>query len=231
MNPIAKGRDLDALGVRYALTREFATAAPFPHLIVDDLFDQAVLDEVFAEFPDPSDARWKVYTGAEEAGKREGGRTLWGGVSRLLFDFLLHDPTWIRFLEDVAGIDRLVGSPIGGGYHCSVGGARLDSHVDFTRDPASGLFRRLNVLLFLNPSWRSEWGGVLELGTGEAKVEVLPTWNRLVVFQTSSRSWHGHPVPVAPGKVRRSAAVYYFTADAPEDFEGDHSTVWKGSDA
>ena len=39
---------------------------------------------------------------------------------------------------------------------------------------------------------------------------------------------HGHPTPVAPGKVRRSVAAYYYTVDPGPDYVGETSTVWAG---
>lgn len=47
--------------------------------------------------------------------------------------------------------------------------ARLDVHVDFNQDKARGLHRRLNILVFLNPDWRSEGNGRFELWDADVK--------------------------------------------------------------
>ena len=44
--------------------------------------------------------------------------------------------------------------------------------------------------------------------------EVMPVFNRCVVFNTDASSFHGHPDPLQTpeGVFRRSIALYYYTA-------------------
>jgi Rps23 Pro-64 3,4-dihydroxylase Tpa1-like proline 4-hydroxylase len=115
---------------------------------------------------------------------------------------------------------------VGGGYHLiPPGDGRLALHIDFNRSPDTGLFRRLNFLVFLNEGW-DDPGGRLQLGDdgGGVAREIVPQFNRTVVFATSDRSWHGHPRPAA--RWRRSVAAYFFSWQPPADYVGDHSTVW-----
>jgi hypothetical protein len=44
--------------------------------------------------------------------------------------------------------------------------------------------------------------------------EILPVFNRCVVFNTDADSFHGHPDPLTTpeGVFRRSIALYYYTA-------------------
>ena len=44
--------------------------------------------------------------------------------------------------------------------------------------------------------------------------EVLPLFNRCVIFNTDADSFHGHPDPLTTpdGVYRRSIALYYYTA-------------------
>lgn len=61
-------------------------------------------------------------------------------------------------------------------------------------------------------------------------VEILPVFNRMVVFKTSSTSFHGHPVPLPGPRLRLSFAAYFFTEDPADDYAGvDHSTVFHAS--
>ena len=43
---------------------------------------------------------------------------------------------------------------------------------------------------------------------------VSPVWNRCVIFNTDADSYHGHPDPLTTpdGVLRRSVALYYYTA-------------------
>jgi Rps23 Pro-64 3,4-dihydroxylase Tpa1-like proline 4-hydroxylase len=140
---------------------------------------------------------------------------------------------FLEWLEDMTGIAGLLPDPhmIGGGPHEIRRGGKLAVHADFNRHPHTGLDRRLNVLLYLNREWQQAWGGHLELWdlNRERCKQIAPVFNRLVVFATTSTSWHGHPVPLTcpPGVYRRSIAFYYYTDGRPaHESMGDHSTVF-----
>jgi len=95
-----------------------------------------------------------------------------------------------------------------------------------------GVFRRLNVILYLNENWQESYGGAFELWDKdriEAKKQVYPLFNRLVIFSTTSSSYHGHPHPLTcPENVtRKSLALYYYTSqDRGDQLSSEHSTVW-----
>jgi hypothetical protein len=100
--------------------------------------------------------------------------------------------------------------------HQTTAGGYLDVHADFNVHPRTKLLRRLNVLLYLNPGWRDDYGGELELwdrGMTRCVVRIAPLFNRCVVFTTSDESFHGHPHPLAtpPGVTRKSLALYYYS--------------------
>lgn len=130
------------------------------------------------------------------------------GLSNLVGLDLLPDP-W--FLEG-AGVPAL-----GGGLHEIGIGGRLNMHVDFNRHP-SGLVRCLNLLIYLNLQWKKEWNGALELGE-RRDTHIYPLGGRVVIFETTPDSWHGHPLPLAcpQGVSRRSMALYYYTRSAVAD--------------
>ena len=96
-------------------------------------------------------------------------------------------------------------------------GGHLDIHADFDLHPTMGLERRINVLIYLNKGWREEYGGCFEIWDPKMTrccQRIVPTFNTCVVFNTSSISFHGNPVPVNhPGEQpRRAIALYYYTA-------------------
>lgn len=93
------------------------------------------------------------------------------------------------------------------------------------------LERRINVLIYLNKDWKSEYGGQLELwdrGMNAAEEVVDPVFNRCVIFNTDSDSYHGNPSPVAhpAGVSRKSIALYYYTATWSKA-KRDHTTQFK----
>lgn len=87
----------------------------------------------------------------------------------------------------------------GGGIHDNLHGQELDPHVDFNYDEAIQLHRRLNLIVYLNKEWSSEWGGALEIHSNPRKPfenrvwSYDPLFNRCVMFETNGRSWHGFP--------------------------------------
>lgn len=195
-------------------------ALPFPHFVADGWWDPDLLHAVLAEFPPVDSPGWRRYSNGNER-KLEGPRGLWGPHTRDLFDQI---KARTRDLEAAFGIEGLEMETVGGGYHCIEPGGFLQVHTDFNRSPRSGRYRRLNLLIYLNEGWEDP-GGLLELWDGDGlAVDVVPEFNRTLVFQTSDRSWHGHPKPA--GRWRRSVASYFFTDEPPAGYAGDHSTVW-----
>jgi len=196
------------------------TRDPFPHVVADGWWPAELLGQVEAEFPDSGDVRWRRYENSQER-KLEGPPPMWGEATREFFGEI---EARGGALEEAFGIPGLQMETIGGGYHLIPPGGYLDIHADFNRSPQTGRFRRLNLLVYLNPGW-VDLGGHLELwGAAGREVDVTPEFNRMVVFETSSRSWHGHPRPAA--RWRKSVAAYFFTETQPEGYRADHSTVW-----
>jgi Rps23 Pro-64 3,4-dihydroxylase Tpa1-like proline 4-hydroxylase len=124
-------------------------------------------------------------------------------------------PFFLQWLERTTGEEKLLPDPylFGGGLHRIQRGGSLGMHIDFNYHGV-GLYRRLNLLLYLNPEWEPEWGGYLSLA---GKKLISPEANTMVVFTTDDESWHGHPEPLnCPQDVfRDSIALYYYSAIKP----------------
>lgn len=194
---------------------------PFPHMVVDGWWDDATLYRVLAEFPPEHVPGWKRYDNGHER-KLEGPPGLWGKATREFFTLVqMHT----KQLQSAFALPDLHMETIGGGYHAIPPGGYLGIHTDFNRSPRTGRHRRLNFLVYLNQGWDDE-GGHLQLWDDDRRVvDVVPEFNRTVVFETSSRSWHGHPKPASCW--RRSVAAYFFTEEPPPGAPvADQSTVW-----
>jgi len=214
---------------------EYATASPFPHVVIDGLLPDVVLDRVVAEFPEPSE-EWRRFDDDRQ-------RKLGGGLQELalgpttrnvLAEF--NSAAFVDFLQVLTGIEEpLIPDPHykGGGLHQILPGGYLKVHADFNRHPAFGLDRRINVLLYLNRDWRPEWGGELELwdrAMARAEQRIEPVFNRMVVFSITDTAFHGHPEPLRcpPGHARRSLAFYYYSNGRPEHERSEtHSTLFQ----
>lgn len=199
-------------------------ATSFPAYSIDHV-DEAWgfdLDRVAAEFPEPDDPRWHVFKGPHEPLKRQGMVDCWGPeTTRLILAMI--SPAMCQTVAGLLGYQVLVGDTYGGGMHLSGPGAHLDVHADFNRHPETRWRRQANLLLYLNHGWDEAWGGVLEL---DRTVRVTPEFGRVVLFECSETSWHGHPTPITDGHWRKSVATYmYNPAETVSDAEY-HDTRW-----
>ncbi len=109
------------------------TAATFPHIVADGLWEDDLLRRVAAEFPDPDVPGWRRYENSTER-KLEGPPGLWGAATRDLFGQIR---TRTPDLEAAFGIGELQMETVGGGYHLIPPGGYLHIHADFNRTRSS----------------------------------------------------------------------------------------------
>lgn len=215
--------ELRALAVRQSID-------PFPHAVVDDFLPVSVADALAAAFPgvggvdwdihhDPPcpEAQYKLVCQSEAKFPAEIREALW----------FLHSETLVHYLEDLMGVSGLLVDPThrGCGMHSTGRGGYVGIHSDSSRHPDRRLDQRLNLILWLNPGWREEWGGHLELWDREgmgSRVKIAPLHNRVAIFETGTSCYHGHPYRLLCPEDRRrnSLAVYYYEVGRPVD--GSH---------
>lgn len=210
------------------LGRDFQSGEPFPHLVIDDLVRLSPLDTVV--FPDISWPGWNNLGDRYQQNKRA-----CADLDKIPEPFKaliqeLSGPRFLRVLEQITGIKQLLPDPYlaGGGLHLSGPGGILSPHTDFHYYRALNLYRRINVLVYLNDGWSLQDGGCLSFYEKDRAVRtIVPDWGRVVIFRTDDKSVHGFPVPIAEGKWRRSVALYYYTAAPADNFSGDETTYWR----
>ena len=223
-----------------ALRASFAAAAPYPHTVIEGLLNPQRAAELAAVFPKPDDAVAWEHFGIETVEKKLASARedrFPAPLREAIHD--LNSGPFIAQLEHLTGIQHLLPDPhlAGGGIHLSRRGDHLGIHADFNWHPGLQAHRRLNLLIYLTPEWRPEYGGELELwdtsGTRRER-SIAPSFNRAVIFATRSDTFHGHPQPwAAPdGIYRQSIALYYYTSTRPaEELRPAHSTLYKGYNA
>lgn len=217
---------------------QYQTNTPFPHIGIDNFFDDDVIRSLVADFPGEFDASWdRTFLDAGTYEEQKLGLSRMEDFPPAIQHFIsaLNSRVFAEFLEKMTGIEGLVPDPylLGGGLHMIPRGGRLAVHADFNFHEKLRLDRRLNLLLYLNYDWKPEWGGALELWDKDVKNKekaYLPIANRVVVFSTTDTAYHGHPDPLTSpkGKYRRSIALYYYSAGRPEDEKSEsHTTIFK----
>jgi Rps23 Pro-64 3,4-dihydroxylase Tpa1-like proline 4-hydroxylase len=230
MDTVLRPLDIDALKAQYR------AAKPFPFFHVDGFLRPEFAREVADAYPSFEEAARNgvVFKTVNEQKKLQlTDASLFPPAVRRLHEALAA-PEFLDALRQITGIDRLLADEQldGGGIHETGPHGRLDVHVDFNYLEKRELHRRLNILIYLNPDWREDWGGKLELWDRDVKVchhSFAPILNRCVVFETSEISFHGVTALTAPDDVvRKSFAAYYYTKEAPPGWSGkSHSTVFR----
>ena len=210
----------------------YASAQPFPHVVIDDFMPAEVLRRIADSFPGPKEIGWQEFDNPRQKKLAVESETqIEAGARWLLYQ--MNSATFMEFLERLTGIEGLIPDPYftGGGLHQIERGGFLKIHADFNVHPKFKLERRLNLLLYLNENWKEEYGGHLEIWNKDMTHcvrRILPTFNRCIIFNTTDSSFHGHPQPLTcpQGVTRKSLALYYYTNGRPEEEASfEHGTL------
>lgn len=206
---------------------QYNRAKPFPHAVIDGLFNADLIAQAEQEFPPWESPVWSKFDNSRELKGITADLNVMRPATQALIVELL-SPDFSAKLSKMTGISDLLPDLYGGGMHVVPPGGKLGIHADYNRGPRG--YRRLNVLLFLNSNWKARYGGDLELWREDRSFfqSIAPNANRLVVFNTSDVSFHGHPepLPCPSDRARKSLAVYFFTAEPPKGASDAHSTIF-----
>jgi Rps23 Pro-64 3,4-dihydroxylase Tpa1-like proline 4-hydroxylase len=207
---------------------------------VDDFFPKEFAETLLAGFPALEDKSWDYSHDQDiEVKYRSNWKSEFDIPDPIVSAVrILNSSQFLNSLSEVMEIHKIIPDPYftGGGLNVSAKSGILDVHVDGNYHDSTGLNRRLNVLLYLNKDWNPEWGGQFGLfdENGDKCIKKIePIFNRLVVFETHDRSFHGFPEPlnVPDGITRKSLILYYYTVEKrPEHLvtvEEPHSALWK----
>jgi len=221
-----------------ACREAFLHADPFKHVVIEGFFETSFAEKLLEDFPSFNPrlatnelgmtARKAVNTNIREISP----------VYQQLYEAIGSRP-FLDLVSRISGIPDLILDPkmYGGGTHDNQHGQELDPHVDFNYDEAQRLHRRLNLIVYMNKEWRSEWGGALEIHSNPRDPATNrissydPLFNRSVMFETNERSWHGFPRINLPEDKRhlsrKSISIYLYTKDRPaEEIAPMHGTFY-----
>lgn len=204
---------------------EYLAAAPFPHSVLHGLWNESFL----AEVADSVEA-FTDWDGEKQFYGSEGKRWCdsWDKLPAPVLQMVAYasQPEFLRLVERLTGEAGLIPDPYlhGGGIHSIGNGGFLKMHADFNWHKEMRVYRRINLLTYLNRDWDESWGGDLRLAgeaaDGALKYErtVFPHFNTTVIFTTDDKSFHGHPEPIQcpRDKRRNSIALYYYVAAKPD---------------
>jgi Rps23 Pro-64 3,4-dihydroxylase Tpa1-like proline 4-hydroxylase len=200
-----------------SLRQSYVTAKPYPHLVIDNLFQPELLDRLAADFPKPDQRDWLLWDTHNELKSTSRGIE---GLSTFtqMFSLWLNSVDVVKTIESIVGINNLVGDPLfhGAGLHEMHRDGWLAMHADYTRHFSMPLMRRINVLIYLNRDWDASWGGELALqdATNEdTRVSYPCYFNRTIIFPTTAQTFHGVPTHLScpPDRSRKLLSIYYWS--------------------
>jgi len=214
-----------------SLKKSYRNCLPYPHIAIDHFLTQKSAQTILDNFPRVTDNVWTHYVHFNE--KKHGltqKEYFPESVQQLVNE--MSQPQFIKWLETLTGIDNLMPDPEleGSGLHQTLHGGYLNIHADFTSHPKrSNWQRRVNVLIYFNKNWKTEWEGALELWDQKMEnrvVQISPDFNRAVIFSTGKETYHGSPIPLEcpEHESRKSLAMYYYTHSATFDKK---STIYR----
>lgn len=230
-----------ALGCAEKINKtDFFYHEPTKHLIVENFLPTSLLGEIINNFPSTEEGEWDFQNDRDIEVKFRSKWTSEFDIPDKISDVIriLNSSLVLSEISNRFAIQKLIPDPYfsGGGLNTILPGGLLDVHVDGNYHEKMALHRRINAILFLNPGWQNEWGGDFCFYDNNAincVKKVAPLNNRLFIFDTHDKSFHGHPEPLnCPlGTSRKSLILYYYTS-AERDSQnilhsGPHSSLWR----
>ncbi|MBR9805570.1 2OG-Fe(II) oxygenase [bacterium] len=219
-----------------ALKDQFQNASPFPSICIDNFLDPEFARQLTASYPSFEEAQQKglEFKTVNERKKIQITDPAYFPDPVEALHQALKSPAFLQGMQTLSGIDELAFDPEfnGGGMHMTDVSGILDVHVDFNYSENLALYRRLNILIYLNEDWQEDWGGRVELWDKDVKHcehSFAPVLNRCLIFATSDHSFHGVSKVAAPdGVVRKSFAIYLYNKEpAASEYSAQHSTIFK----
>ena len=207
----------------------YGSKPPFDHVVIDGFFVTDFANKLAEEFPGFDSDIWLRYNNPIEIKKVCNDWNVFPRNTYSIFSYF-NSPDWLNYLST----KLLAGKPLyadnglnGGGWHVHKRGGKLNTHLDYSLHPKLNLQRKLNIIIYINPNWKKEWGGALGLWgnkssekPGNLVTSIWNKFNRAVIFDTTQNSWHGLPEPLqCPEDEFRKSLAAYFLCEAPDDID------------
>ncbi|MCX7115088.1 MAG: 2OG-Fe(II) oxygenase [Gammaproteobacteria bacterium] len=211
------------------LSSAFNTKHPIKvarHFVLDDLLPTEIAENIYANFPKPNKMHLIKCRGIKFKYSHL------KDTAPLLQDInaAIQDPRVVNIIEEITGIQHQIPDPtkFAGGISTLLKGYYINPHLDNSHDVVmKRYYRTVNVLYYVSPDWSLENGGNYELWDESISERILvpSLFNRLLVMETNSYSWHAVN-PVLCNARRCCVFNYYFSEHSPEhrDYFFSHSS-------
>ena len=211
------------------LSKAWDASGELRHIFIRNVIAQDSAHAIFHEFEDCMESKrqallTKRYTHRNVFRKMGTQKFPSGSLMQSTMEYFISDQ-FVKRLKLITGIDDLHADPnfYGGGISEMVAGGYLKCHRDFNKHSGTGQYRRLNLLVYINPVWEEDWGGGIQLWDPKHHSLLSHFFGHggdAVLFETSEISYHQVP-PIRPStpEPRRTLALYYFSNSWPPDVD------------
>lgn len=146
--------------------------------------------------------------------------------------YAFQQPEVVDLISEICGIESALPDEnlYAGGLSSMGKNQFLNPHLDNSHDKDRKLWRVLNLLYYITPSWEKDYGGNLELwpdGLNKKPVTIHSKFNRLVVMATHQESLHSVS-PVKHEGFRCCISNYYFSEKPFRADDEFHVTSFRG---
>lgn len=197
------------------LKQDYETAQPYRHILLDNFLQDDLANTLYENFPSIDLLNVKRKSLNEDKSEDYHFERFHPAFTQLRE--AIASKEFCEILGKITGIEGLhtTQDALGSGVHQGKNGSFVDVHVDVNMNTNAGLWRRLNLLIYLNKNWQPNYGGELEIwdrGMTKCWNKVLPAFNRAILFYTDENSPHGvAKLTVPENESRKSFYTYYYT--------------------
>lgn len=211
---------------------EFCTPGRIGSTWIDNLLPPALAGEIYRRFP--STERMMLKRSIKE---HKHVAAQMNNYDPLLEEavYAFQDPRIVELISRITGLRALEPDAelYAGGISLMAKGGYLRPHLDNSHDGKQARYRVLNLLYYVTPEWREEYGGSLQLWDGGPHTvpRTIPSlFNRLVLMITDCKSWHSVNEIQHDGQ-RCCVSNYYFSKISPDEQDYFHATSFRGERA
>lgn len=220
------------------MTEKYNNAPYINHIYTSNLFNNEDTETILNEWPQITDKRWqssKKMINNNVGNKLEIATLENMGQNTQTILKKLNSKEFINSLEKITGINNLKSDIdlYGGGLVYTPKGGFLKVHADFNYYDKIKMYRRLNLIIYMNKEWDTSWNGNIEFWNQDISEKLLsypPNLNTFLLFRVHDTAYHGYPDSIScPDNMgRKSINIYYYTEenDTLQD-KSPHKTLWK----
>lgn len=199
------------------------------YFYIDDVLPDAIAKQLFDLFPKPTEM---VLKKSIRENKYVG--TQMDSYAPILEEiiFAFQDERIVSLIASICEIKTAFPDPnlYAGGLSMMGNKQFLNPHLDNSHDKDRNRWRVLNLLYYVTPNWKEEYGGNLELwpyGLENKQVTIFSKFNRLAVMATHNDSLHSVSPVVFDGN-RCCVSNYYFSDEPLLQSDSFHVTSFRG---